>query len=127
MQHDRDTLRHFVLWSKGHYSSDEPFPGNLLIKIIAKITGIPEYSVSERHKIYWLRETCKEYGIDGYNIISNFMGKSYGLYDYGNEIEQMVAALRSELTLIQVKEQIDDEWITLVELGEPDLFEEESE
>jgi hypothetical protein len=121
MQHDKETLRHFVLWAKGHYSDD---PGKLT-KIIAEITGVPIHTISESNKIYWLRETCREYGIDSYDIISNFLGKSYGLCEYGNEIEQMIAAMRSELTLMKVKEELDGGWVTIHNLGKANLFEEE--
>ena len=121
MQHDRDTLRHFVLWAKGHYCTS-------LDKVIAEISGIPIDAVTIQNKIYWLRETCKEYDIDGYDIINSFIRFSDNeIYGYSDGIEQLTGALKSELKLMVCRELVDEEWITIHDLGLPDLFEEEEE
>jgi alpha-L-arabinofuranosidase len=111
---DYETLRHFVLWAKGHYPSKE------IEDIICKITASSNpVDVRYDSKLYWLLETCKYYKIDGYSIINQFLEmEGRIMYESENKYEQMIDSMKVRLQIIKVW----SDGSTIWDLGEPDLF-----
>ncbi|MFP4515141.1 MAG: hypothetical protein ACLFNO_04015 [Parcubacteria group bacterium] len=114
MEWDND-LRHFVLWAKGIYKKS-------LDEVVCKLTASPPEEVSMRDKLYWLKKTCKQYGITGYQIIDLFEEKS-GMPDdivnYESELHQLLSVMKIKLMMIKTRRE---DGSLIYDWGKYDLF-----
>jgi hypothetical protein len=113
-----NTLKHFIIWSKGGYGN------HTLDEVVCKITASPPGKVAMSDKIYWLKQTCFVAGIDGYDIIDLFQAKAVSQYleiDYDNELELLLYVMKIKLMLLKTRNNGEP----IIDLDITPLFKEE--